>query len=646
MKKDSYLTPISLKKHTFNDVFWRPRIATNTHTTIPTEYTHLKDTYRLKAYDPKWEGTKDVTRHKFWDSDVAKWVEAASYVVATDPKDPIAKELEHVVSLIIGAQQDDGYINSYFSFNEPDKQWVNLRDNHELYCIGHLIEAAVAYTEATGNNRFLDALCKCADLVDNKFGTERGKKRGYPGHQEIELALVRLYRATRNQRYLRLAEYFLRERGAEPHYYDAEAKKRGEDPEKWYFKCYEYCQAHLPLEKQEIPVGHAVRALYMYAAMADVAAETGDKKMLRQCEKIWENMTEKRMLITGGVGTSPKNEGFTEDYDLPQETAYSETCAAIANVFFSYRMLNITRDSKYADVMERALYNGVLSGISLDGKSFFYSNPLASHDPHPGEKPEKGATWDGLTLHRQPWFGCACCPPNIARLLASLSSYACGQNDDGIWFHLYGNSTSSFMVDDTPVKITQKTRYPWKGTITFTVTPKEKKRFTIYMRIPGWCKNPQVYLKSQWHGVKKNTQKGYIRFTRTWRPGDTITLDFPMPVERVYAHPEVRQLHGQVALMRGPIVYCLESVDAGFSPLSRIALPRDAEITAQSKPNLMNGVTVLKACGMLTEDPQEKAFTLYNTEPASEKRALFMAIPYACWDNRSPGSMTVWMREI
>lgn len=647
MKAKRKLTPISLNQLTFKDRFWAPRIATNTDVTIPAEYDHLKKTSRLKSFDPKWKGRRTVSRHRFWDSDVAKWVEAAAYTVAKDPDNPIAKELEHVVDLIIGAQQKDGYLNSYYSFEEPELRWKNIRDNHELYSIGHMTEAAVAYTQATGNTRFLDAVSKCADLVNKTFGRGKGKMRGYPGHQEIELALVRLYQATGEESYLKLSEYFLTERGASPHYYDKEAKKRGEDPEKWFFKTYEYCQAHIPLEEQEEPVGHAVRALYMYAGMADVAAETGNTKMMKQCETLWDRMTQKRMLITGGVGTSPQNEGFTEDYDLPQETAYAETCAAIANVFFSSRMLNITADSKYADVMERALYNGVLSGISIDGKKFFYSNPMASHDPNPGTAEKNEGTWDGLTQHRQEWFGCACCPPNIARLLASLPSYACSQDEKGIWYHLYGESTAKFTVDGVGVKIKQETKYPWDGKIVFTILPQaKKKKFNVNLRIPGWCKNPQVFLKSQRYPVKNNSSKGYVTVTREWKPGDTITLDLPMPVERVYAHPEVRQLNGLVALMRGPIVYCFETEDNGENTLTRLAIPRDAKITTQWKPSWMNGVIALRGHASLITDTYWKEGELYSTETPNTRLTNFLAVPYAVWDNRTPASMRVWMREV
>jgi DUF1680 family protein len=638
------LTPVPFTHVRLTDPFWAPRMATNQRVTIPLAFEHCRRTNRLKAFDPAWRRKDKTARHKFWDSDVAKLIEAAADLVATTPDRRMRRLLDEAVRGIVKAQQPDGYLNSYYAFAEPELRFKNLRDNHELYCAGHLIEAAVAYFQATGERAFLDAMDRYADLLAKTFGRKPGQKRGYCGHQEIELALVILYRATGKKSHLELAKYFLDERGRAPHYYDKEAQERGDDPKIWYFKSYDYLQAHLPVREQQDAVGHAVRCLYMLTAMADVAMETSDASMRAACERLWRSMYTKRMLVTGGVGTWGYNEGFSYDYDLPDESAYAETCAAIASVFFNQRMLSMTGDSKYADILERALYNGALSGVSLDGNLFFYSNPLAVHDPRPAHQRDSTETWDGLTPHRKGWFGCACCPPNIARLLASMGDYMYGVSPAGVYVHLYAQSSATLVVKNTPVTIAPRTKYPWDGAIHLTVQPERPTRFTVFLRMPAWCDEATVRVCGEDVQLSRDlrTRRGYIALTREWRRGDTIDLELAMPVRRVYAHPAARQLAGRVALQRGPLVYCLESVDNPGVVLEQVTLARRTPLTVTYKPNLLGGVCVIT--GRATTAPPTGA-DLYRATPPKPAPVTFTAVPYCVWDNRAPGSMRVWLRD-
>ncbi|HEV2662828.1 MAG TPA: beta-L-arabinofuranosidase domain-containing protein, partial [Ktedonobacteraceae bacterium] len=419
-------TPVSWKNVTIDDQFWSPHLRVNREQSLPHIYQFCAETGRIDALRLNWKPGVEPVPHIFWDSDVAKWLEAASYSLATHPDPALEARVDELVGLLVAAQQPDGYLNSYFTAVEPEKRWTNLRDWHELYCAGHLIEAAVAHFQATGKRVLLDALCRYADYIASVFGPEEGKKRGYPGHEEIELALVKLYRVTGEERYLRLSEYFINERGRQPHYYDAEARQRGEDPAAYYHKTYEYNQSHLPIREQSQVVGHAVRAMYFYSAVVDIAGELHDQSLFDADQRLWQQLCSKRMYITGGLGPSAHNEGFTTDYDLPNENAYAETCAAIAFVFWNHRLLQLDCNARYADMLERALYNGVLSGVSLDGRKFFYVNPLASSGGH----------------HRQEWYSVSCCPPNVARLFASLGQYIYAANANELAVHLYIQSTA------------------------------------------------------------------------------------------------------------------------------------------------------------------------------------------------------------
>ena len=626
------LTPVPLTRVTVEDSFWAPRIQINREQTIPHEYKQCEDTGRIDAFSLNWKPGMEPKPHYFWDSDVAKWIEAASYSLATHPDPELDALLDEVVEKVAGAQQEDGYLNIYFTVVEPEKRWANLGMWHELYCAGHLMEAAVAHFEATGKRTLLDVICRYADYIDSIFGP--GKRDGCPGHEEIELALVKLYHATGEQRYLKLSQFFLDQRGQRPSFFKREMEKLEDARANRHFFGEEddfntrYCQDHLPVREQSEVVGHAVRAMYLYCGMADVANETGDQGLLDACERLWDNVCRKRMYITGGIGPSRHNEGFTGDYDLPNESAYAETCAAVGLVFWNHRLLQLQGDGRFADVMERSLYNGTISGVSLDGRKFFYVNPLESGGNH----------------HRQDWFGCACCPPNIARLIASIGGYIYSEAEGEAYVHLYVQGSGNLRVSGQQVVLRQETDYPWDGRIRISVSPEMPTVFGLNLRIPGWSRNATLTVNGEAMDVKAATVLGYAQIEREWNPDDQVELVLPMPVERVDAHPAIRQDTGCVALQRGPVVYCLEQVDNPV-PLHRVAVPRDAGLEPSFEKNLLGGVTVIRGEALAVDD-SDWDNTPYRAEPARLKPFQITAVPYYAWDHREPGEMRVWIRAI
>lgn len=616
------LTPVNLARVNVEDSFWTPRMQVNREQTILHEYKECKDTGRIDAFLLNWRPGMEPKPHYFWDSDVAKWVEAASYSLAAYPDPELDALLDEVIGKIAGAQQEDGYLNVYFTVVEPEKRWLNLAEWHELYCAGHLMEAAVAHFEGTGKRSLLDVMCRYADYIDSVFGP--GKRDGCPGHEEIELALVKLYHATGEERYLKLSKFFLDQRGQKPSYFKRELNKL--DPGRGDRFNPEYCQDHLPVREQSEVVGHAVRAMYLYCGMADVANETGDEGLLDACERLWDNVCRKRMYVTGGIGPSRHNEGFTGDYDLPNESAYAETCAAIGLVFWNHRMLQFQGEARFADAMERALYNGTISGVSLDGRRFFYVNPLESRGNH----------------HRQDWFGCACCPPNIARLVASIGGYIYSEAAEDAYIHLYVQGSGTLQVGGQQVVLRQETDYPWDGNVHISVKPESPSVFGINLRIPGWSSGATLTVNGEAVDAAAAMTLGYARVERRWKAGDEIDLSIPMPVERIEAHPAVRQNTGYVALQRGPVVYCLEQVD-NHVPLHRIVLPSDADLKPHFEKDLLGGVTVIKGQAMAVDD-SDWAGVIYRSEPARLKPFEITAIPYYAWDHREPGEMRVWIR--
>jgi DUF1680 family protein len=642
IRETNRLKPVSLKNVAIEGGFWGDRQRVNRDRTIPAITHQMEITGRIDAWNLNWQpGQKPP--HIFWDSDAGKWIEAISYSLAKYPNEEFERKADEVIDMIEKAQQPDGYLNIYYTAVEPEKRWTNLRERHELYDAGHLIEAAVAYYEATGKRKLLDVLTRYADHIITQFGPEEGKRRGYPGHPELELALVKLYRETGEERYLNLSKYFVDERGQSPHYFDVEAVERGDDPRNYWAQTYHYCQAHAPIRDQHSATGHSVRAAYLYSGVADIVAEFGDEELRAAVNDIWDDLTSHQMYITGGLGPAHTNEGFTFAYDLPNESAYAETCASIALAFWAQRMFLIDPDSKYTDVMERALYNGVLAGVAFDGETFFYANPLASFPKvNPYEQ------WSGITsadhYRRSEWFDCACCPPNLARIVADVNSYFYAADASTVYVHLYNQNEAAVEVGGGSVGIQQETQYPWDGAVKLTVTPEQPAAFELALRIPGWCSEYSMAVNGE--TVQANVVKGYARLNRTWANGDTVTLNLAMPVERILPNPEIRQDAGNIALQRGPVVYCLEETD-NVNHLANVIIPADAKLAASFDAGLFGGVGVITGEAYRVEPANWKG-GLY--QPQSQTKTTreaftFKAIPYAFWANREPGEMRVWLRE-
>ncbi|KQU83182.1 hypothetical protein ASD12_08980 [Mesorhizobium sp. Root102] len=570
---------------------------------------------------------RTVTTQMFWDSDWGKTIETAAYSLYRRKNPELEKKIDAVIDMYEKLQQEDGYLSSWYQRIQPGLRWTNLRDCHELYCAGHLIEGAVAYYQATGKRKLLDVMCRFVDHIATVLGPQPGQKHGYCGHEEIELALVKLARVTGEQKYMELAKYFIDQRGRQPHYFDEEARARGADPKDFHFKTYEYNQSHKPVREQDKVVGHAVRAMYLYSGMADIATEYGDDTLRTALDLLWDDLTTKSLYITGGLGPSADNEGFTSDYDLPNESAYAETCAAVGLVFWASRMLGMGPNARYADMMERALYNGSISGLSLDGSLFFYENPLESRGAH----------------NRWKWHRCPCCPPNIGRMVASIGSYFYSLADDALAVHLYGDSTARFDISRTPVSLTQASRYPWDGAVEITVEPRAPVEFTLHLRIPAWSTGAVLKINGEAVRLADVTSDGYAAIRRRWNKGDQVRLDLEMPIERLYANPQVRQDAGRVALSRGPLIYCVEATD-NDSHLHRVSLPRTASVQAQHRPELLGGVVTLSATARAdAADGWQSG--LYRSEPPATAQTRLTAIPYFAWDNREPGEMLVWLRD-
>lgn len=646
--------PQKIQKIPFTQVeltggLWQELMTTNREVGLPFQYEQCRKTGRLDAFKQK-ERPGCGKIHVFWDSDVAKWMEAAAYSLASHPDPKLERRVDAVIRDMEKLQADDGYLNTHYQKYRIAERWTNLRDNHELYCAGHLMEAAVAYWQATGKRTFLDVMCRYADYIGSVFGPGEGQLKGFPGHEEIELALVKLYEATGRERYLKLATFFVDARGAQgkgkPHYYDVEAEKRGEKPKAFHWGTHEYTQSHIPVREQKEIVGHAVRALYLYSGMADVAAHTGDKELLQACKAIWKNLVTKRMAVTGGVGPRSQNEGMTSDYDLPAEGAYLETCAAIALVFWAHRLFLATGDGQYLDVMERAIFNGTISGVDRSGSRFFYGNPLAVHPGFDGNavyrRPrDRGVNEEGH-YRRRPWFGCSCCPTNIGRYIAQFPGYIYAVRGRTLFINLYADSKAELTVGSTGVTLVQETDYPWDGAVKFTVEPSAVSTWTLALRIPGWCRAAVIKVNNEEIDVKP--EKGFVKLRREWKSGDTVALDLVMPVEQMAVNPLARQVTGKVALQRGPVVYCLEEVDNGRN-LTNVYLEPHTEFKIEPGPPAIGGVPVVSAMAW-AEDSEPWRNRLYAAiEPTMVARPV-KAIPYFLWANRKPGEMNVFLGRL
>ncbi|HEV7344896.1 MAG TPA: beta-L-arabinofuranosidase domain-containing protein [Devosia sp.] len=634
----SRYAPVPFANVKLEGQFWHERLETVLGNTVPSQHAKLGEYGILESLKlPQPPPPLRFPRHSngftvqvFWDSDVGKWIEAASYALAHRRDADIEAKIEAAVDDLEKAQAPDGYLNCWYLGREPGKRWTNLRDNHEMYNAGHLLEGAIAYFQVTGRRRFLDILERYLDHIYATFGTGPGQRRGYDGHEEIELALMKLYYLTGEKKHLDFAAYLVNERGRQPpHYFDVEREEReGNDDTRqpYVFANYEYSQSHKPVREQDKVVGHAVRAMYLYTAMADLAAELDDPGLKRACEVLWNDVMETKMYVTGGLGPSAHNEGFTHDFDLPNQTAYAETCASVALIFWAQRMLHLDLDGKYGDILELAMFNGALSGLSRDGKHYFYANPLES---------------DGRRT-RWEWHTCPCCTMNVSRLVASVGGYFLSVADNGVAFHLYGGIATTVEIGGVTVNLREESNYPWSGDITISVDPAAATRFDLALRIPGWCTGARVKVNGEEVDIGQ-AARGYLKINRTWQAGDKVTLDLPMPPVRLYAHPGVIMDAGRVALKRGPLVYCIEEADNPGGRVQRLKLPRDAELEAEQRTDLFDGIVTLRAQATAVDESDWNK--LYRTSPPVEKPTALTAIPYYLWANRGQGSMVVWLPE-
>lgn len=610
----------------FTDDFWLPRMEINRTVSIPSAFHQCEingrfDNFALAGGLIKGEHKGDFS---FDDTDPYKIIEGASYSLAVkyDPK--LDAYLDSVITLIAAAQEPDGYLTTCVTnkCTRLSGWWGSSRwekiNSHELYNSGHLYEAAVAHYKATGKKTLLNVAIKNADLVCQVFGPNEGQKHVPSGHPIIEMALAKLYNVTDDEKYLKMARYFVDETG------------RGTDGH----KLSPYSQDHKPIIDQDEIVGHAVRAGYLFSGVTDVASLQHDKKLFDAVNRVWENMASKKLYLNGGIGSRPQGEGFGPNYELNNFNNYCETCASIANVYWNQRMFLATGDSKYIDVLERTLYNGLIAGVSLSGDKFFYDNPMGTPGGHA----------------RQQWFGCACCPGNVTRFMASVPGYVYAIDQKDVYVNLFVGGNSKLKVGDTEVELVQKTQYPWNGDVEIDVTPNKNDKFTLLVRIPGWAKNkpvpsdlyayvdgsnPQVKVLVNGSETKKHTRAGYWVIEREWKKGDKVTLTMDMPVRRVKANPQVRYDKGLLAMERGPILYALESIDQKRDYIFDIVIPRDSKIESHFEKNLLNGVVVLEGNAFAVEKDSASGKVI-------EKPLTFKAIPYSTWNNRGIGQMVVW----
>lgn len=630
-KKNDYpIKPVPFTDVKVKDDFWSRRLETNRTVTLPHNFRQSESTGRIDNF-AKAAGLKPgrYVGLQFNDSDVYKVLEGASFTLALHPDPQLDHYLDSVIAIIGAAQERDGYLytprrlmDSAYSPPGGKDRWVGEKDgSHELYDLGHLYEAAAAHYLATGKRNLLDIALKSADFVCNTFGPD--KRHEVPGHQVIEMGFCKLYRITGEEKYLKTAKFFIDERG----------NAKGHE------LIGEYAQDHIPVLEQDSAVGHSVRAAYLYAGMADVAALTGDASYVKALDKIWTDVVGTKMYITGGIGATGGNEGFSHPYALPNLSAYCETCAAIANAFWNYRMFLLHGDAKYIDIVERIIYNGFLSGISMEGNRFFYPNPLESF---------RGA-------NRAAWFECACCPPNVLRFIPSIAGYAYAQEGSDLYVNLYIQGETSVGMPNRTVKLAQTTRYPWDGSIAISVDPGTPGQFGVKIRIPGWAQNRPVpsdlyryldkggelpVIKVNGAVVPSKLERGYAAIRRSWKKGDVISIYFPMPVRRVVANEKLLDDKGRVALERGPIVFCAEWVDNKDGNVTNLVLPDDAPLKTEFRKSLLNGVQVVLASAVPVRRTLEKTVIADPEQP-------FTAIPYYAWAHRGMGQMNVWpAREI
>lgn len=702
MEQKGYSVPMDLKQIHVTDEFWHREQELVRREVIPYQWEALNDripdaapsycmrnfkvagnmmrekskkgssyvapTYTFRGFEALPEDKNNPEPDKFYgfvfqDTDFSKWIEAVGYSLIQHPDEELEKVADEAIDIVCAAQLDNGYLDTYYIINGMDRAFTNLRDHHELYCLGHLIEGAVAYYQATGKEKLLKAAMRFADYCCEVFGPGEEQCKGYPGHEIAEMALVRLYEVTGEEKYLALSRFFIDMRGTKPFYFDIEDEERAAYEKRTYHKPgdegnwfvrnrYWYHQAHKPVREQTEAVGHAVRGVYLYSGMADVARICGDDALYAACERIWNNIEEEKLYITGGIGGSHMGESFSYPYDLPNDMAYSETCAAIGLVFFARRMLQIRADRKYSDVMELALYNTVLSGMALDGKSFFYVNPL--------EVWEEGCDRDERKLHvkgnRQKWFGCACCPPNIARTISSVAGYAYTEGEDTLYVHLYMGSTLTKRVGEKEVDVKVETQLPWVGR-TLLRLHGDDVAMRLALRIPSWTQNAEItyccggerkalrIVGGRLTDAPAGTvyEAGYLYISGVWQE-DEIQISFDMPVQVYQANPRVRENIGRVAVKRGPITYCLEECDNG-KELQRCRLDVEAYwqrgAVLNENTELGHKLVTIDLPGKRVVSHEENLYTEVCEEALEDKTLHF--VPYYAWNNRGAGEMTVWV---
>lgn len=572
-----------------NDNFWSPRLSKHVSATLPICIDQIENqTGRIRNFENAAKGEGEHSGIFFDDSDVYKALEGMAYSLINNPDPELEKKADEWIDKFAAAQQPDGYINTFYTLTGLDKRWTNM-DKHEMYCAGHMIEAGVAYYQATGKRKLLDVCIRMTDHMMSQFGP--GKRHWVPGHEEIELALVKLYQTTQEQKYLDFAYWLLEERG---HGHGTMGDEGKWDPV--------YYQDIVPVRRLTDISGHAVRCMYLYCGMADVAALKNDTGYIAAIDRLWDDVVHRNMYITGGIGSSRDNEGFTEDYDLPNLDAYCETCASVGMELWNQRMNQLTGDSKYIDVLERSLYNGALAGISLGGDRFFYVNPLESKGDH----------------HRQEWYGCACCPSQLSRFLPSIGNYIYASSDDALWVNLYIGNTGQIRIGETDILLTQETDYPWDGSVKLTISTSQPLEKEIRLRIPNWCKTYDLSINGK--RINVSEEKGYA-VIKDWKSQDVIALDMDMPVEIVAADPHVKENFGKRVIQRGPLVYCMEEID-NPEYFDQIQLSPSTTFQTAFVSDILNGIKTIKTNGRA-------------------QSATF--IPYYAWDNRKAGKMRVWI---